>query len=210
MNIELSGARRVCLPAAGCLRLRQVVGCAVLLLSAVAVAAPPARIALFSGEDLGGWEARGEGDWQVEGGELIASGAGDRFLLSLARYGDFRLSLEFWVDATTNSGVFLRCQDRDRIHPDTCYEANIWDHHPQQEARTGALVFRFMPPLARVDTVGRWNRYEIEAQGRQLSLWVNGELTARIEDADLPAGFIALQHWGEGSVRFRNILLEPL
>lgn len=165
---------------------------------------------LFDGGSLAGWQARGESDWRVAGKEIVASGAGDGFLLSDGAYGDFRLRLEFWVDATTNSGVFIRCQDRNRVHPDTCYELNIYDEHPQQEARTGAIVFRFMPPLARVETVGRWNTYDIVARGRSLKVSVNGVVTARLEDIEPGPGFIALQHWGEGTVRFRNLQLQPL
>jgi hypothetical protein len=145
----------------------------------------------------------------VQDGEIVGSG-GDGFLLSEGLYDDFRLSLEFRVDATTNSGIFIRCRDRQRVHPETCYELNIWDQHPQQEARTGAIVLWHMPPLAQVNTLGRWNSYEVVARGPQLEVRVNGVLTARLEDADSTAGFIALQRWGEGTVRFRRIELQLL
>jgi len=94
--------------------------------------------------------------------------------------------------------------------PDACYELNIWDRHPQQEARTGAIVFVAMPPLARVETVGKWNTMEATARGGQLEVSVNGVITARLRDADPTPGFIALQHWGEGTVRFRAVELAPL
>ena len=58
-----------------------------------------------------------------------------------------------------------RCRERANIHPDNCFELNIYDAHPRQEARTGAIVFKVMPPLVHVDTVGRWNTYEVVAQG---------------------------------------------
>ena len=107
-----------------------------------------ATIALFGGEGLSGWVSRGDTDWSVEDGVLIGSGAGQGFFLTNRDYGDFRLRLEFWIDVTTNSGVFIRCRDRNRIHPETCYELNIWDEHPRQAARTGAIVLKAMPPLA--------------------------------------------------------------
>lgn len=165
---------------------------------------------LFDGRSLAGWETSGSGVWKVADGAIVGSGAGDGFLLSAGQYGDFRLRVEFWVDSTTNSGVFVRCRDRGRIHPDTCYELNIWDEHPQQEARTGAIVFLAMPPLARVDTVGKWNTMEVTARGEQLEVSVNGVVTARLADADPTPGYIALQHWGEGTVRFRAVELAPL
>jgi 3-keto-disaccharide hydrolase len=165
---------------------------------------------LFDGNSLAGWQVNGDAQWAVENGEIVSAGTGDGYLYSDAQFGDFELRAEFWVDATTNSGIYIRCQDRDNIHPDTCFELNIWDLHPKQEARTGSIVFKVMPPLAHVETIGRWNSYEVTARGSSLVVKVNGRLTATMDDADPAAGFIALQHWAEGTVKFRNIQLRPL
>jgi hypothetical protein len=165
---------------------------------------------LFDGQSLTGWYPQGAVDWRVEDGAIVAAGVGDGFLLSEAEFHNFELSLEFWVDAGTNSGVFIRCSDRERIHPDSCYELNIWDEHPRQEARTGAIVFRFMPPMVHVNTVGRWNTLHVSAQRDKIELRVNNQVTAELDDAESRAGFVALQHWEEGTVKFRNIVIEPL
>ncbi len=178
------------------------------LASAVPRAAEPLQ--LFDGASLDGWVAFGAIDWRVADGAIVGAGSGDGFVTTKRLFGDFRLKVEFWVDATTNSGVFLRCQDRQYIHPDTCLELNIWDEHPQQQARTGAIVFRAMPPLARVETVGKWNTYEALVRGPRVEVWVNGALTAQLDDADPTAGFIALQHWATGTVKFRKVELVPL
>ncbi len=177
---------------------------------AALLAACVGPVSLFDGRTLDGWQVLGDATWTVQDREIVGGGDGDGFLATDGRYGDFHLRVEFWVDATTNSGIFIRCQDRAYIHPDTCYEFNIWDEHPRQEARTGAIVFRAMPPLAHVDTVGRWNTYEITARGGLLEARVNGTVTAVLEDADRARGFIALQRWAQGSVRFRNLELKPL
>lgn len=174
------------------------------------LAACATSTSLFNGDNLEGWQATGEIDWQVIDGTIAASGSGEGFLTSDARFGDFYLRVEFWVDATTNSGIFIRCKDRSRVYPDTCYELNIWDEHPRQEARTGAIVFEFMPPMARVETVGRWNTYEVTATGPLIEVSVNGVITAVLRDADPTPGFLALQHWEQGTVKFRNIELRPL
>lgn len=175
------------------------------LLAAIQLAACAAPTALFNGDDLSGWNVVGDANWHVESGELVANGDGNGFLVSLAEFTDFQLQLQFWVDETTNSGVFIRCQDRTKIHPDTCYELNIWDQHPRQEARTGAIVFKVMPPLEHVTTIGRWNTYDVTARGGTLVVKVNGVITAMMTRADLKGGFIALQHAEKGEVRFRNI-----
>jgi hypothetical protein len=160
---------------------------------------------LFNGKDLSGWQVVGTADWQVEAGDLVASGEGDGFVMSDEEFKDFTLSLEFWVDATTNSGVFIRCQDRANINPNTCYELNIWDQHPQQQARTGSIVYKVMPPLVQVNTVGKWNTYDVSAEGPKLVVRVNGAITAIMVRADPAAGFVALQHSEKGTVRFRHL-----
>lgn len=167
-------------------------------------------LSLFDGASLAGWSTQGDSAWQVQQGVIEASGRGDGFLVSDGEFRDFRLTLDFWVDRSTNSGVFIRCGDRGRIHPDTCYELNIWDKHPRQEARTGAIVFRAMPPLAQVQTIDRWNTLDVVARGREVELRINGRLTARLDDAELESGFIALQHWETGVVKFRNIVITLL
>lgn len=167
-------------------------------------------LALFNGETLQGWTNQGGTAWKVFEGEIVGSGDARGFLLSDAEFSDFRLSLEFWVEATVNSGVFIRCRDRGRIHPETCYELNIWDDHPRQEARTGAIVLEFMPPMEKVDTVGRWSRLEVEAKGSEIVLAINGVRTAELSDARPDGGFIALQHWEQGTVKFRNIEIVTL
>ncbi len=165
-------------------------------------------VALFDGHSLNGWHPQGASKWSVVDQVIVASGSDEGFLVSDKDYGDFYLRAEFWVDATTNSGIFIRCKDRSRIHPETCYELNIYDEHPQQEARTGAIVLQFMPPMARVETVGQWNTYEVRARGAAIEVKVNGVTTAVIADADPTPGFIALQHWATGTVKFRTLELH--
>jgi hypothetical protein len=167
-------------------------------------------VALFNGHSLDGWQVEGAGEWSVMDQAIVASGSEDGFLVSEKNYGDFHLRAEFWVDATTNSGIFIRCRDRSRIHPETCYELNIWDEHPQQEARTGSVVMHFMPPMARAETVGKWNTLEVMAKGAAIEVKVNAVTTAVLDNANPIAGFIALQHWADGTVKFRQLELDAL
>lgn len=164
--------------------------------------------ALFDGRSLARWQESGDAYWSVNDGSIESSGTGNGYLSTVEEYSDFELSAEFWVDATTNSGIFIRCKDRSNIHPDTCYELNIWDEHPKQDARTGAIVFKIMPPLEQVHTIGHWNLYEVSAKGGVLIVKVNGQTTARMENADPTPGFIALQHYEVGTVKFRNIEIK--
>ena len=172
----------------------------------LAACSPPAP--LFDDVSLQGWEPIGAASWTVENAEIVGAGRGDGFLTTLAQYGNFELSLEFQVDAATNSGVFIRCRERARIHPETCYELNIWDEHPNPQARTGSIVLRVMPPLRHVNTLGRWNTLLVLARDRRLEVRINGELTAVLDDAETAVGFIALQRWQSGTVRFRKLRLR--
>lgn len=131
-------------------------------------------------------------------------------LVSMARYRNFILEIEFNPDVRVNSGVFVRCQDPADITANNCYEANIWDQHPRQEFRTGSIVMRFAPPLVHVATINKWNSMQIKAIDDLVEVRVNGVMTARLEDADLSEGYLALQWGGEGHIRFRNISLQTL
>mgnify|MGYP001213723162 CR=1 FL=1 len=153
------------------------------------------------------WNSQGGAAWSFSDSQILGR-EGDGFLVSRKIYYDFDLSLEFWVSAKTNSGIFIRCQDSNNINPDSCYELNIWDNHPNQDARTGAIVGIGMPPLSKVYTVGKWNTYSILARGHSIEARVNGAVTAVLERAELLSGFIALQKWNEGEVKFRRLQMK--
>lgn len=157
---------------------------------------------------LADFDVVGDAVWTEATGELIPqrdSGVG--YLVHRANIGDIDIELEFFVEEDTNSGVFARCGDVDNITPMTCYEFNIWDQHPNQKFRTGALV-AIAEPLAHVNTVGRWNRYRVSLKGRQLEAWINDVKTVDERHDALSSGRVALQYGGEGMVRFRNVVIR--
>jgi hypothetical protein len=41
--------------------------------------------------------------------------------------------------------------------------------------------------------VGEWNTYEVTCRGKSVSVWVNGGITASIDDCPLPKGRVGLQ-----------------
>ncbi len=150
------------------------------------------------------WTTTGSAIWDFKNNELIGR-EGDGFLVSIRTYREFELSVDFWISEDTNSGIFILCQDRASINPESCYELNIWDNHPNQEARTGSIVGRVMPPLAEVSTEGRWNNYQVKVRDSKITVKVNDIVTAKLNEKSLQAGFLALQKWGGGEVRFRNL-----
>ena len=149
--------------------------------------------------------------WSIEEGMLVPERSEDHgYVVTTARYANVEITFEFYPEADTNSGVFARCQDPENINPVDCYEFNIWDAHPNQQFRTGAVV-TLAPPVAIVETEDRWNAMRVRVEGHRLRVWVNGTLTNDIEDEKLSDGFIAFQYGGaNGMVRFRNIRIDEL
>jgi len=164
-------------------------------------------ITLFDGTNLDNWNTTGDANWRIVDAAVQAD-AGSGMLVSGQSYGDFEIRLEFWADANSNSGVFIRCTDPAAISPDTCYEVNIFDTRPDQSGRTGAIV-NIAPPLAVINTEGRWNTYEIRAEETHLVVKLNGVVTVDIHDGKFPAGHFTLQY-GAGGVKFRNVKIRPL
>ena len=115
---------------------------------------------------------------------------------------------EFWTDEEANSGVFLRCDQSHKIDSKICYEVNIFDKRPNPSYGTGAVV-----DVAKVDPMpraaGKWNVYEITAQGPHLVIVLNGQKTADVENSKHLNGPIALQY-GSGVVKFRKVQIKPL
>ena len=160
-------------------------------------------------EDSGEWFQDGRAGWKFDGDQLIGSSVGGSgFIMTNIKYQNFTLSLEFYPDSGINSGIFVRCKNKEISNRD-CYEMNIWDNHPDQESRTGSIVTR-TKPLVNVKTIGKWNSYKITCDNNHIRTWVNGKLTSDIYDDDISEGYIALQAAEPGRIRFRNIKLKVL
>lgn len=158
-------------------------------------------------EDSKEWFQEGRAAWKFDGDQLIGTSlGGSGFVMTNKKYQNFTLSLEFYPDAGINSGVFVRCKNKDISNSD-CYEMNIWDYHPDQESRTGSIVTR-AKPLANVETIGKWNSYKITCEGNHIRTWINGKLTADIYDDNLSEGYIALQAAQPGRIKFRNVKIK--
>ncbi len=160
-------------------------------------------------ENGNNWFTDGVATWQFENGELVGTAKdGPGFVMTEKEYTDFVLELEFKPDSTINSGVFIRCKNKELSFTD-CYEINIWDLHPNQDNRTGAVVSR-TTPRAHVATLHKWNTYKINIKEDHIQAWVNGVLTIDLVNEELIKGFVALQAAESGEIRFRNVNIRPL
>ena len=164
-------------------------------------------ITLFDGSNLDNWDAIGDANWMLIDG-VVQAFKGNGFLVSKASYSDFQIKAEFWVDEEANSGIFIRCDQADKIDSKICYEVNIFDKRPDPSYGTGAIV-----DVAKVNPMpkaaGKWNTYEITAKGPHLTVLLNGQKTADVEDSKHLGGHLALQY-GSGVVKFRKLEIKPL
>jgi hypothetical protein len=172
-------------------------------------------VTLLDGKNLDNWDQIGTANWKLEDGAAVAD-KGNGFLVSKSSYADFQLRAEFWIDDDANSGIFIRCTDPANVGGKTAYEVNIWDKRPDPTYGTGAIV-----DVAKVDPMpkaaGKWNVYEITAQGTQFTVILNGQKTVDgAHDSKFASGRIALQHGlglggsDKGVVKFRKVDIKPL
>ncbi len=163
---------------------------------------------LFSGHDLTSFDPSGDAQWNIIDDYVEADGYTGSFLVSKGRYTDFRLTVEFWPGAESNSGIFIRCDDPSAVSATNCYEINIFDTNENPDNRTGSIV-NHQPPLITTEAEEQWNTYDIVAEGSHIAVTLNGTVTAEIDDDSHPNGPFALQNNG-GLIRFRNVRLQPL
>lgn len=191
----------------------------------------PQAFALFNGQDLEGWEGVGGAldNWKVEGGNLICTGGkGAKWISTKEEFGDFELSLEYNLSEGGNSGLFIRTPRKG----DPAYvgmELQIIDDLGYEEKHkaklkewqfTASIYAVVAPSKSAVKKAGEWNHIRVRAEGRLVSIWVNGQ---RVIDADTGGyaegkpplkerpirGYIGLQNHG-ARLEFRNIQIKKL
>ena len=170
-------------------------------------------VELFDGKTTNGWKPIGGGKWNIADGVLSGTegGGGPKagYLVSAGSYADYELRVEFWADADANSGVFIRCQEPNKIAAATSYEVNVWDKRPDPRYGTGAIVnfAQVAPPMPLA--ANRWNTFEVTARGERVTVVLNGRQTADLLGAKFLDGPIALQNAG-GVIRFRKVQIRPM
>ena len=163
---------------------------------------------LIDGVSLDGWNIIGNASWVIGNG-IVEGNKPSGFLVSTKSYKNFIIKAEFYAESNTNSGIFIRCQDPNKVAASNSYEINIWDTRPEQAYATGAIV-----DIAKVNPVpkagGRWNTMEITANGPNFKVMMNGIVTvANGQDSKFTEGPIALQSAG-GLIKFRKLQIKPL
>jgi hypothetical protein len=170
-------------------------------------------VSLFDGKDLGAWtplDAAAK-PWRVADGTLVSPGGGTD-LRSIAKYGDFKLHLEFNCAPGANSGVYLRGR----------YELQV-ENDRQPEApnmRTAGIYGYLAPAVPAPRTPGVWQSYDVTLVGRYVTVALNGKTV--IDHKEIPGitggaldsregedGPLVLQGGEAGQVAYRNIVITP-
>jgi hypothetical protein len=143
---------------------------------------------LFNGTDLTGWTGDTRG-YAVEDGAIVCKPLGGR-LFTADEYADFSFRFDFKMSADGNNGVGIRSP----LSGDPAYvamEVQVLDDHSEKYAKMiqpwqahgsvyGIVAAKrgFQKPL------GEWNHEEIIANGRHVTVILNGHT---IVDADVDA-----------------------
>jgi hypothetical protein len=149
---------------------------------------------LIDGTRMSGLHAIQAADWHAADGAIVAT-KGVGFLMTDKEYGDFQIRAEFYAEADTNSGVFIRCEGDGHQNPtsNACYEVNIWDVRPKPEYGTGAIVDVAAVTPSMPKAGGHWNTYDITAKGDHFVVMLNGVKTADVHNGKHVKGLVGLQ-----------------
>lgn len=181
---------------------------------------------LFNGKDLTGWVCVLDANsnvptsevYGVKDGNIHIVGKPFGYMRTAQKYGDYKLHVEWrWIGEGTNSGLFQRVQDGDKVWPEAI-ECQLC------AGKAGDYVMLGGAKIAEVECVGdfpvkdrvkdcekpvgEWNTAEIICQGKNIKVYINGEFQNECT-GDHSEGYIALQSEG-GPIEFRNIYITDI
>ncbi len=159
---------------------------------------------LWDGKTSEGWRSPNSDTfptkgWEIKDGTLntLSSGGGEAAgggdIITIERYSDFELLVEFKLTEKANSGIKLFVQpslgpitgtgERAKIGSTIGIEFQILDdaRHPDAKAgvdgnRTIGSLYDLMAPDSdkKVNPIGEWNQARILSQGKRVEYWLNG------------------------------------
>lgn len=196
---------------------------------------------LFNGKNMEGWTATdgspvSEG-WQVIDGAMVAvkDGKGGD-IMSVGKYGDFDLSVDYKIEPGVNSGVkyfFTEYKNGSRLGMEYQIIDDVAGEDIHQANHLTGSFYDVLPPDAskkQVNPPGEWNTLRILSRGNKVEHWLNGvKILSYKKGSDrykkavakskfneaAPAfgmvekGHIMLQEHG-GVVAFKNIKIKAL
>ena len=206
------------------MKLNTFFAAAMLAVLMTACAGNDGRTELFNGKDLTGWELVLAPDsavpatevYTVKDGNIRIAGQPFGYMRTERKYGDYTFHAEWrWVGEGTNSGIFHRVQDGDKLWPNAI-ECQLCSGKAGDFVMLGGSKIQEMecveqfPVKNRVgdyeNPVGEWNTAKVVCKGNKITVYINGQLQNECT-CDSTEGYIALQSEG-GPLEFRNVYIE--
>jgi len=169
-------------------------------------------VKLFDGTSLEGWQPLGrrENLWSAVGGILQNKNSGAN-LVTVRKFDDFKLHLEFRVPKGSNSGVYLR--GRYELQIDDAFGLEPSSHH------LGGVYGFIAPSENAARASGEWQTLDVTLVGRMLTYELNGTAVicnreipgitgGALDGAEAEPGPLLLQG-DHGPVDYRNIVITP-
>ena len=174
-------------------------------------------VALFNGRDFAGWKFSDPSQarsWTVEKGMLVSAGRGSN-IMTIPKFGDFKLHVEFNCAPKSNSGVYVRNRYADLRYLEVQIETDSEEEPPSHH--TGAVYGRLAPSPELPRRAGEWQTFDITLVGRTITVVQNGQTIidhkevpgtkgGALDSREVP-GPIYLQGSEDGRVTFRNIVV---
>ena len=148
-------------------------------------------------------------------GKICIAGTPFGYLRTEKKYGDYTLHVEWrWVGEGTNSGLFQRVQDGDKLWC-TAIECQLCSGKAGDFVMLGGAKIKEVECVGEYpvkdragdyeNPVGEWNSADIVCKGNSIKVMINGKVQNECT-CEFVDGYIALQSEG-GPIEFRNIYI---
>jgi hypothetical protein len=193
---------------------------------------------LFDGKTTTGWRNFGKptisSSWQVVDGSLVRADTAAGDIITVDKFRNFELAIDWKVAAKGNSGIFYRASEAADTIWKSAPEMQVLDdagHENGKDTLTsaGATYGLYAAPRGVVRPAGEWNNARLVVNGNHVEHWLNdvklfeyelgsADWKARVAKAKFSEypifgtaaeGHIGLQDHGD-RVEFRNIRIRPL
>jgi hypothetical protein len=186
--------------------------------------------ALFNGKDFEGWQfhlgrdgADNDGTFTIKEGTLICSGKPSGYMVTEKSYGNYTLRFEFTFkrpDALADDSAF-RGNSGCLIHVGEKNALGVWPRSIEVQGMHGQLGLilpiprsvkckRTFDNAARakvIKPVGQFNTMEIDVQGGEMVISLNGTVVSTVSDCELTEGPIGFQSEG-AETHWKNIRIR--
>lgn len=181
---------------------------------------------LFDGKTFKGLQGDTAHTWRIQDGALVGGSLSEKvphneFISTTKSYSNYNLKLKFKLtghEGFINGGVQFHSQRiNDPAYEMVGYQADIgngyWGSLYDESRRNKLLAIADTALIKGLLRPNDWNDYEIQTEGRQIRILLNGKQTVVYTemDATIPqSGLIAFQVHGGGKaeVHYKDIILE--